>query len=31
VVVLCLDHDIHHPREHVDVVEVRALARHFSS
>jgi len=29
-VVLCLDHDIHHPREHVDVIEVRTLARHFS-
>jgi hypothetical protein len=31
VVVFCLDHDIVHPPEHVDVVEVRALARHFSA
>lgn len=29
VVVLCLDHDVVHPPEHVDVVEVGALARHF--
>ena len=31
VVVFCLDHDIVHSPEHVDVVEARALARHFSS
>jgi hypothetical protein len=30
-VVLCLDYDTRHPHEHVDFVEVRSLARHFSS
>ena len=30
-VVLCLDYDIRHPHEHVDVVEVRSLARFLSS
>src|ERR1017187_243310 len=29
-VVLCLDHDIRHPHEHVDFVEVRSLARHLT-
>ena len=31
VVVFCLDHDVVHPPEHVDVVEVRVLARHLLS
>ncbi len=31
VVVLCLDHDSVHTHEHVDVIEVRHLARYFSS
>ena len=30
-VVLCLDHDIRHPYEHVDFVEVRSMARFLSS
>lgn len=30
-VVLCLDHDIRHPHEHVDFVEVRSLANFLSS
>jgi hypothetical protein len=30
-VVLCLDHDIRHPHEHVDFVEVRSLAKFLSS
>jgi hypothetical protein len=30
-VVLCLDHDIRHPHEHIDFVEVRSLARYLSS
>jgi hypothetical protein len=31
VVVLCLDHDVVHLPEHVDVIEVRALATHLST
>jgi len=31
VVILCLEHDVQREREHVDVLEVNALARHFSS
>jgi len=30
-VVLCLDHDIRHPHEHIDFIEVRSLARFLSS
>jgi hypothetical protein len=30
-VVFCLDHDVVHPPEHVDVLEITALARYFSS
>ena len=30
-VVLCLDDDTRHPHEHVDVVEVRSLAKFLSS
>jgi hypothetical protein len=28
--VLCLDHDITHPQEHIDFVEVRSLAKHLA-
>jgi hypothetical protein len=28
---LCLDHDVVHLPEHVDVIEVRALATHLST
>jgi hypothetical protein len=30
VVVLCLHHNLPHPQQHVDVIEVAALARHLS-
>jgi hypothetical protein len=30
-VVLCLDHDVRHPHEHVDYVEVRYLAKYLSA
>jgi hypothetical protein len=30
VVVLCLEHNIQHQHEHVDVIEVQALAKYFS-
>jgi hypothetical protein len=31
VVVLCLNHDLPHPPQHVDVIEVVALAKHLSA
>jgi hypothetical protein len=31
VVILCLEHDTQHQHEHVDVLEVNALAKHLSS
>lgn len=30
VVVFCLDHDMIHPPEHVDVLEIKAFSRYFS-
>ena len=29
-VILCVQHNMVHPREHIDVIEVNALAKHFS-